>query len=385
MQKLPEHDAHSHEYRFRHKDGTWRWVRDDLVLLRDPDGAPREMVGAWLDITTRKEAERALYESQHVLSTILERTGQGLWFIDNDTVTTDVNPAMCAILGRPREEILGKDIYAFADEENTAIFRRELEKRRRGISEPYEIALSRPDGTLVPCINTPSPLYGHDGKKTGSVGIYTDISARKQFERAIADANAALERRVEERTAELADSERFNRGILDSISSHLAVLDGDGRIVAANAAWRRFADANDLDWQKIGEQANYLEVCERTTGECADDAHAVAAGIRDVIAGRRDDFIPATPPGSSAGSSVVSPGFPPTPRFGWWLRTTTSPPCIGPLKMSPPASEPSRRLRWLRQSEFFARMPREIASTSIRAGRKSPASPRRKRKAMAGL
>ncbi|MCX5893242.1 MAG: PAS domain S-box protein, partial [Deltaproteobacteria bacterium] len=51
------------EYRFRHKDGTYRWIRDDQRLVRDSAGNPLEVVGSWLDITARKQAEAALGRS----------------------------------------------------------------------------------------------------------------------------------------------------------------------------------------------------------------------------------------------------------------------------------------------------------------------------------
>ncbi|SFE14583.1 response regulator [Methylobacterium sp. 13MFTsu3.1M2] len=48
------------EYRFRHANGTYRWVRDEQRLLRDATGQPVEVVESWSDITERKEAELAL-------------------------------------------------------------------------------------------------------------------------------------------------------------------------------------------------------------------------------------------------------------------------------------------------------------------------------------
>lgn len=46
-----------HEYRVRHKNGAYLWLRDEALLARDEQGAPRELVGAWLDITAYKLAE----------------------------------------------------------------------------------------------------------------------------------------------------------------------------------------------------------------------------------------------------------------------------------------------------------------------------------------
>jgi PAS domain S-box-containing protein len=48
------------EYRFQHKDGTYRWIRDELRLVHAERGETVEAVGAWLDITERKRAEEAL-------------------------------------------------------------------------------------------------------------------------------------------------------------------------------------------------------------------------------------------------------------------------------------------------------------------------------------
>ena len=60
--RLFELGHHSCEYRFRHKDGTYRWVSDELRLSRDEAGEPLEVVGSWSDITERKRAEAALRE-----------------------------------------------------------------------------------------------------------------------------------------------------------------------------------------------------------------------------------------------------------------------------------------------------------------------------------
>jgi PAS domain S-box-containing protein len=54
----------THQYRFRHKDGSYRWIHDKLRLLRDSEGNMIEVIGAWVDITERKQAELALGEAK---------------------------------------------------------------------------------------------------------------------------------------------------------------------------------------------------------------------------------------------------------------------------------------------------------------------------------
>ena len=52
------------EYRFRCRDGTYRWIVDHKRLIRDERGAPVEIVGSWLDITGRKRLEEQFRQAQ---------------------------------------------------------------------------------------------------------------------------------------------------------------------------------------------------------------------------------------------------------------------------------------------------------------------------------
>jgi DNA-binding CsgD family transcriptional regulator len=86
-------------------------------------------------------------------------------------------------------------------------------------------------------------------------------------------------------------TEAFAQSVLNSLSAHIAILDGDGLILETNRAWRDFAVANGMpsNYTAIGE--NYLKVCETSEGEDSHHAHRVAAGIKDVIEGRTEEFL----------------------------------------------------------------------------------------------
>ncbi|MFW6324739.1 MAG: sigma 54-interacting transcriptional regulator, partial [Desulfovibrionales bacterium] len=77
--------------------------------------------------------------------------------------------------------------------------------------------------------------------------------------------------------------------ILDSIASHIAVLDSRGVILNTNRAWDRFALENGGLVSQIGPGANYLSVCARSARECEEAAQA-AAGISEVLQRRRSSF-----------------------------------------------------------------------------------------------
>jgi two-component system, cell cycle sensor histidine kinase and response regulator CckA len=58
------HDRSADEYRFRHRDGKYRWLRSEMRLLRDAAGSPVEVVGSWSDVTQRKSLEDQVRQAQ---------------------------------------------------------------------------------------------------------------------------------------------------------------------------------------------------------------------------------------------------------------------------------------------------------------------------------
>jgi PAS domain S-box-containing protein len=54
------------EYRFLHKDGTYRWIREEAKIVRDADSKPTEVMGYWTDVTERKQMEEKLVNSERL-------------------------------------------------------------------------------------------------------------------------------------------------------------------------------------------------------------------------------------------------------------------------------------------------------------------------------
>ncbi|MCU0625868.1 MAG: PAS domain-containing protein [Gemmatimonadaceae bacterium] len=77
--------------------------------------------------------------------------------------------------------------------------------------------------------------------------------------------------------------------VADALDAHVAVVAGDGRIVAVNAAWRRFAgDNDDADAGEPGR--NYLDVCRTSASAGIVEAAAALDGLYAVLRGERPDF-----------------------------------------------------------------------------------------------
>src|SRR5436189_2768912 len=52
------------EYRFRHRDGSYRWILDEGRVRHDATGHAVEVIGAWIDVTERKQLETQLRQAQ---------------------------------------------------------------------------------------------------------------------------------------------------------------------------------------------------------------------------------------------------------------------------------------------------------------------------------
>jgi putative nucleotidyltransferase with HDIG domain len=92
----------------------------------------------------------------------------------------------------------------------------------------------------------------------------------------------------------LRDSREFNRAVLDSVTTEIAVLDRDGVIVAVNEPWSRFARDNSQTPGKeasgTGVGTNYLEVCDADDNPASDGGRWFGGGIRAVLSGEISVF-----------------------------------------------------------------------------------------------
>ena len=89
----------------------------------------------------------------------------------------------------------------------------------------------------------------------------------------------------------LKDSQAFLQSVLDSLTSHIALIDADGGITLVNRAWRNFARQNGLDPTQVCEGTNYLLACDDAACRDAPEADAFTAGIRKVLSGELKQFV----------------------------------------------------------------------------------------------
>jgi signal transduction histidine kinase len=103
------------------------------------------------------------------------------------------------------------------------------------------------------------------------------------------DRRALLLDITEEETAarQRRDSDPLHQAVLDALPAEVAVLDGNGRIIAVNAAWRRFAEENGAPAElRDGVGIDYLSVCRQLQAEDPTEAGSLSRGLTDVLAGK---------------------------------------------------------------------------------------------------
>lgn len=161
----------------------------------------------------KPDREHALFTSEQRYRTLVETMGDGLSEINENQVTTYANEMLCRMWGRSRDEIIGKKVDRFLDDENKKILFDQLEKRKRGESHPYEIVWIKKDGSRLHTIMTPTPYFDAEGNFKGSFAVITDISKQKKEKE-------LLEQRVKERTKELENKTQS----LEEVNTALRVL-----------------------------------------------------------------------------------------------------------------------------------------------------------------
>ncbi|MEQ1684030.1 MAG: PAS-domain containing protein [Burkholderiaceae bacterium] len=259
--------------------GSRRWVR----LIGRPQlegGRVVRINGVVQDVTEAKAAELALAEKHHLLSLLVQTTREGFWFIDTEGVTTDVNPAMCAILARPREEIIGKNIYAFVDAENALIFREQVKHRVVGVATGYEIALTRPDGSQVDCFNNATPIFDTAGRRIGAIGMFADISARKR-----------AEVQLRATSAELTQKTHALQVTLDSIAQGIVSMDAAGRVSVHNRRMLELLDLPDT-LVKPGTTLTEIATFQNERGDFGDGLAYIAPESRQFIQAMKHLHLP---------------------------------------------------------------------------------------------
>lgn len=167
-----------------------RWVSANAAPIKDSLGNIISGIIVFNDITERKKAEDALRDSEAKYRNLLETMQEGIWAIDSNAITILVNYSMAEMLGYSQEEILGRHLFDFMDEQGIELAKSNLERRKQGIREQHDFELIRKDNQRIYVSMVVSPMNDIYGNYTGAIAGVQDITSRKQIEAAMAESES---------------------------------------------------------------------------------------------------------------------------------------------------------------------------------------------------
>ena len=185
---LFERDRHTAEYRFRKKDGAYRWVSDEQHLIRDENGEPFEIVGSWSDITDRKNAEAAEGAARARLASLLESAPSVIYSFKakDDYAPTFVSENIKRLLGYcPEKYLEHADFWrSNVHPEDLASVEAEQSKLFEKGRHTAEYRFRKRNGNYIWVSDDQYLLRGDDGEPVEIVGSWSNITTRKQAEQA---------------------------------------------------------------------------------------------------------------------------------------------------------------------------------------------------------
>ncbi len=210
------------DFRIITKDGKERWISHVCQPIPDDTTRSLGIRASNRDITKRKQAEKEIQD-------LLETTTEGFIQVDNDIKIQRVNPSMCQILGRKEEDTINHDFLEFVADESVEMVQHQLRQREKGETGSYEIAFTRPNGSKIFCLINATPIYDVRNKKSGSVGLLTDLTERKQLEFDLRNAKIQAEAASLAKTQFLSNMSHEIRSPLNSIVGFSQILSKQAR------------------------------------------------------------------------------------------------------------------------------------------------------------
>lgn len=239
----------------------------------DSDGKLTAIFGIARDITTEQKAHFELAASEKRFHTLFDSATELIVVADMDGRFVDVNRRACEALGYTREELLGMRVTDIQTGATIDELKRlwQSDESAQGITLRRKVI--RKDGSHFPADVRVKSL--EIDNQTFSMAVARDMSAQIAAEELLRASN------------------ELNQAIFDATSAQMAVIDGNGDLIAVNASWTRFAEEHSCDTHqepRTGLGSNFFNACCQDCQPDTDQAHAAATGVRAVLNGETARF-----------------------------------------------------------------------------------------------
>ena len=283
----------------RRSDGVWGVLglyanetgifgSDELKLLTEI----ADIIGFALDSFAREQVRRetaaALGESEERFRLAMVHSPIGMALVATDGRWLEANPAVCRIVGYTRRELLDSDVQTITHAQDMAADLALMQDVLAGRRETYRLEKRyvRKNGTEVWTQLDSALVRSADGEPLYFLAKLQDITEQREARLRIAELNATLEKRVEERTQELAvanlellsanrELEDFSSSVSHDLRSPLRLIDGFSQMLATE----HIDPANEEALADIGR----IRAAARRMGELIDSLLKLARNSRGAM------------------------------------------------------------------------------------------------------
>ena len=223
-----------------------------------------------------RAAQQALKLSRNHYARLFDLAPVGYALFDGRGRILDINLTAARLMGLPRTRLTGSPFAGLLARDDVRAFLDHLQDVVNG-------AAPEPGDTLTTVLRL---------RTEGKPRVLRLLSSPREVSEGRACFSALIDVTAEDAAErQLGASERLRQAVLDALPAEVAVLDAEGRIVAVNAPWRRFADENEAPPElRNGVGIDYLAACRELPGEEPAVTASVADGLAAVLAGRAPSF-----------------------------------------------------------------------------------------------
>ncbi len=262
------------------KDGKTTWMNFTYNPVKNEQS---EIVGtciAGLDITETKIAEQQREFDRNNLNALINNTRDLMWSVDRNFLLITSNQAFDDMTRIMAGKIIekGSNILDWQFDE----------KMQQRYKQFYERAFAGEAFTEIEYTLTSFEYWGENS-------FYPIYEGDQVVGTACFSRNITRQKKAEEQLQNSFDekwalAERMS-AILNTLPANIALLNNKGIIIDVNNAWRDFANENGFQGSQYGIGQNYISIAEKSACNGETDGAVVAAGVRQVIENKIDEFI----------------------------------------------------------------------------------------------
>lgn len=251
----PAEPVFKYEHEIKIPPSELRWINWTFRAIFDTDLEIVEIQSVARDVTGRKQAELALKKSEERYLNLINSVPDGVVAYDPQGKATYINDGFVQLYGWSQEEVLGRRPQGFVPPEEEQRTLDAWRKTFAGEKVLLETKRVTKDGRPLDIQLRTAILIDREGNVSESIVIHRDITERKKSQEALQHAHDELERRVAERTAELAEtneqlrheiaerkrvedrlreSESRHRMLVENAPLGIIWCDVDGKVIQAN-------------------------------------------------------------------------------------------------------------------------------------------------------